>query len=143
MTDTQTPGAEAGEVLLETAQAASILGLPTRTLVRMADKGAIPCERTGTAKKGYSRRRFRLADVEALKAKGSPEIARANPKISQRELENTVTSTEACEILGVSYHTLRRWEREGIIIARRPLVKNKVRYDRQTIEEIARRRDTA
>lgn len=138
-----TPGVSADEVWLETRQAAEILGVPERTLLRMADKGVIKCERTEGGKNGAGHRRFQMSEVRALKKKGSPEIERANSRLTAEQLATTVSTTEAQEILGVTYQTLWRWEQEGKIVAHRPTVANKLRFDRKTIEAIAEQRKAA
>lgn len=135
-----TPGLNPGEVLLETAQAAEILGVPPRTLLRMVERGVIDCERTEGSENAAGHRRFKMSDVQALKRKGSPEIDRANTRLTQEQLDATVSSAEAQEILGVTFPTLWRWEHEGKIVAHRPTVANKLRFDRKTIEAIAAQR---
>lgn len=135
-----TPGLNVNEVHLETQQAADLLGVPARTLLRMADRGRISFERTEGGDNGLGHRRFKLADVQALKRKGAPEIDRANSRLTPEQLAASVNTTEAQEILGVTYQTLWRWEQEGRITAIRPTVKNRIRYDRKTIEAIAEAR---
>jgi excisionase family DNA binding protein len=142
MTQQKNPrGVDLEDLQVETSVAAKMLGVPTRTLVRMADRGRIPCERTPGEGKGAGHRRFRLSDVQELREKGAPEIDRANPSLTQEELDNTYSTAEVQEILNVGAHTLRRWEREGTITAHRPTVANKIRYDKATIEEIVWRRE--
>ena len=127
------------DLVVETSVAAEMIGVPARTLVRMVERGRIKCTRTKSQgdKGGAGHRRFRVRDIKELRAKGAPEIERANSGLTEDELDDTMTTAEATKALGVKYHTLRRWEQDGIIKAHPKTVHNRVRWDRQSVEELA------
>ena len=124
------------DLMVETSVAAEMIGVPARTLVRMVERGRIKCTRTKSQgdKGGAGHRRFRVKDIRELRAKGAPEIERANPGLTEDELEDTLTTAEASKMLGVKYHTLRRWEQDGLIKSLPKTVHNRVRWDRASVE---------
>ena len=128
------------DLMLETSVAAEMIGVPPRTLIRMADNNKVPCTRTPGGPGGMGHRRFRVKDIVKLRDSGAPEIERANTTISDDLLASTVTTAEARRILGVSYNTIRKFEEDGKIQAIRPPIRNKVRYDRASVEALAKAR---
>jgi predicted site-specific integrase-resolvase len=127
------------DLVVETSVAAEMIGVPARTLVRMVDRGRIKCVRTKSQgdKGGAGHRRFRVRDIKELRAKGAPEIDRANSGLTDEELAQTMTTAEVTKVLGVKYHTLRRWEADGIIESYPKTVHNRVRWIRSSVEALA------
>ena len=130
------------DLVVETSVAAEMIGVPPRTLVRMVERGRIKCVRTKSQgdKGGAGHRRFRVRDIRELREKGAPEIERANSGLTDEELAGTMTTAEASKLLGVNYHTLRRWEADGQVEAWPRTVHNRVRWIRSSVEELAARR---
>lgn len=129
------------DLVVETSVAAEMIGVPARTLVRMVERGRIKCTRTKSQgdKGGAGHRRFRVRDIKELRAKGAPEIERANSGLTDDQLDNTMTTAEATKALGVKYHTLRRWEADGLIKSLPKTVHNRVRWDRESVEALVAR----
>lgn len=119
--------------LIELSAAASIIGVSAQTLRRMEDRGKISARRTNGG-----HRRYLTHDALRLQKTRPIEIYRGQaPKgMSAKSLEKLITADDAAKQLGISRPTLRRWEREGKLVAHRNKMGKKVLFDKESIEAL-------
>ena len=127
------------DLMLETSVAAEMIGVPARTLIRMADNGKVPCTRTPGGPGGAGHRRFRTKDILALRESGAEEIDRANLAFTEEQIADSYSTPKTQEILGLSYNTVRKYELEGILESHRlPVPASPVRYTKESVRALAR-----
>lgn len=119
---------------IDVSEASRILGVPPQTVRRMEARGLLDATRTAG---GY--RVFDPVQVRQLKRDNPEELQRrrANQAEEKDFMKGKVTSAEAQDMLRVSRSTLRRWEREGKIVAHSIRRNKHVVYDRDSIEALA------
>lgn len=119
---------------LNSKAAAQHLGVHSRTILRMIQRGVLtPC-RSGERNAGHY---FDKADLDRLIEEGFDEQKR----VRNRDLvdpETMISTVDAIKDLDVTRQTLWRWEQEGAISGFRS--GNRVYYDRRTIEALAKGR---
>lgn len=125
--------------LIDLSAAASILGVSSQTLRRMEERGKVSARRTSGGDKQGGHRRFYTHDILRLAEENPEEVQRRTgaETFTPEEVGNLVPADEAARLLGVSRPTLRRWEREGKLVAHRQRLGKKVVYNRETIEKLA------
>lgn len=152
MNETKSDQAEAAEIgkedsltgiendLIDLSAAASIVGVSAQTLRRMEARGKISSRRTPGGGQGQGHRRYYIHDAIRLARSGAEELYRGKAELglTTDELKGTIGADDAAKLLGVSRPTLRRWEREGKIIAHRGRMGKKVLYNRESIEALSR-----
>ena len=136
---------------LDTKAAADFLGLPDQTVRRLEQRGHLHSVRTLG-----NHRRYPLAEVAAFKKTAEYERIRNRRQTSDAPAEwgdvSTLDSMDgdpegyvyaetAAEFLGVQRGTLRKWEREGKLVAHPRRHQRRVLYPRGTIQTFKDRRD--
>jgi excisionase family DNA binding protein len=119
--------------LIELSAAASIIGVSAQTLRRMEDRGKISARRTSGG-----HRRYLTHDALRLQKTRPIEIYRGQaPKgVTSNALSKLISADDAAKQLGISRPTLRRWEREGKLVAHRNKMGKKVLFDKESIDAL-------
>ncbi|WNM69959.1 helix-turn-helix DNA-binding domain protein [Rhodococcus phage GuyFagieri] len=119
---------------IDLGTAAAIVGVSPQTLRRMEQRGKISATRTASG-----HRRFRTHDAIRLARSAPEEVYRSSQatRLTPDELAKAITADDAARLLGVSRPTLRRWEREGKIVAYPARQGKKTLYNRESIEALA------
>lgn len=98
--------------------AATIVGVPARTLQRMEDRGKITSTRLRTRTGRAGERRYSLHDALKL-AWSKPEeldnVTIRSTDMDPAERAKVLTADEAAERLGIARDTLHKWSRADII----------------------------
>lgn len=124
---------------IDTQYAAQLLGVSTQQVRRIEKRGLLTSKRTPG-----NHRRYSLTAVQALAIQMAEDAKKApeQPKLTDLESQSKdglIASTDAEQLLGVTRNTLRKWEREGKLVAQPGRHDHKVYYDRETIEALAYR----
>lgn len=152
MTNTQRPRSEvhAEKILshipdakIPLFTAAEIVGVPTRTLERMEERGKITSRRLITVSGRPGERRYSLHDALRLlwsDPEERHEKVLRSTDINPDELGKVITAAEAAQLLGIARGTLHKWEAAGRLSPKGFKLDRQTVYDRAEVEAILEKR---